>query len=74
MRNILDTHFGKQITGLSAEDLLEKILRASTIKEMNSLRENAVAFLKDIRGREILEKWQKKYWSLKTCQTCGRPQ
>lgn len=62
---------GKQIEGLTEDEILIKIQQATTIKEMNELRINSVKFLGNLRGREILESWQKKYWLLKNCPTCG---
>lgn len=67
----VDVHFGEQAKDLSIDELLLKIEKATKVKEMDKLRPNTVSFLRDPRGRELLEAWQKKYWSLKNCPTCG---
>lgn len=60
-----------QVSGLSENEILVRIEKATTVEEMNILRTNCVSFLRKPRGKEILLAWQKKYWQLKNCPACG---
>lgn len=63
--------FGKQKEFGNETEIMRAIGKAQTIKEMNVLRVATVKFLKGQHGKEILTKWQKKYWNLKNCSACG---
>ena len=60
---------GKAESSLSYADLLERIEKSATLKEIDSLREDSVFHMHQVP--EVLKIWQDKYWSLKICPTCG---
>lgn len=49
--------------------LRDKITAAKNIRDINALRTEVVAEMKN--DHAVLKLWQDKYWSLKTCPTCG---
>jgi len=49
-------------------ELKEKIEKAQNLAEMNELRVEVV----QARSNEILLMWQKKYWAMRRCPTCGK--
>jgi|GEM_PF-3741419 len=51
-------------------EMYEAIESATSVKEMNRLRKSCVQLMK--QDKNILNAWQKKYWSLKNCPHCGR--
>lgn len=54
---------------MTIEEIHQKISEATTLKQINELRMACVKLMK--KDKSVLTKWQKKYWSLKNCPTCG---
>ena len=51
-------------------EMFEAIEQAETVTEMNTLRVACVDLMK--QDKNVLLTWQKKYWSLKNCSSCGQ--
>lgn len=57
-----------QIEITDKSEILKAIGNAKNINDMNKLRMSCVK----INDTEVLKSWQKKYWDLKQCPTCGK--
>lgn len=70
MSNYLEKLRKMQVEVGSIDELRERIQKATTVKQMNEIRDACVKFIES--DHSILKEWQEKYWSLKNCPTCGQ--
>ena len=55
---------------ISIDDIEEEIEKANTLSKINMLRVSCVKAM-NIKPA-ILMLWQKRYWDLRRCPTCGK--